>query len=156
MTDESSFGRRGFLVAGAALAASTIGARNALADGANRSDSRPISSGKLKAIVEATTNCQKVGEACLALSAKQLGQGMTAMSRCQKSCINMLALTRAMLVVASHGTADANLIVGLAAVTAKACRECEAACAEFETAQYKDCAESCRRTAEACEALLNG
>lgn len=156
MTVESFLSRRGFLVTGAALAVGTLGADNSRADEAKRSDLRPMDPRQLEAIVEATTNCRKVGEACLAFSAKQLGQGMTQMARCQRSCINMLALTGAMLTVATHATADAQTISDLAAVTAKVCRECEAACEEFEAPAYVECAKSCRRTATACEALSIG
>lgn len=149
MTAGTRWSRRGFLTSSAALAVGTLGVGSAHA--AERSSS--FSASQLEAVVEATANCQKVGEACLALAVKQLGQGMTEMARCQETCIDMLATTGAMLTVATHATANADVISGLAAVTAKACRECETACAEFEAAAYKRCAESCRRTATACEAL---
>ncbi len=149
MTAEPIWSRRGFLTTGAALAVGALGVGNARAAETTSS----FSARQLEAVVDATANCQKVGEACLALASKQLSQGMTRMSRCHETCINMLALTGAMLTVATHATADADTIAGLAAVTAKACRECETTCAEFEAPAYKGCAESCRRTATACEAL---
>lgn len=153
MTAEPRWSRRGFLTTGAALAVGTLSVGTARAAEGRRPEPASFSASQLEAVVEATANCQKVGEACLALAAKQLGQGETRMSRCQETCINMLALTGAMLTVATHATADANTISELAAVTAKTCRECEAACEEFEAPAYKRCAESCRRTATACEAL---
>lgn len=156
MTMRSPVNRRGFLATGAALAVGlhTIGQ----AGSAHSAEPAAVSvdAHALKSVIAATANCQRIGEACLALSVRQLAQGMTEMSRCQESCINMLALTDAMLTVSSHGTASADIILALAVATAKACRECEAACNEFKAEAYRACAKSCSATASACERLGGG
>lgn len=153
MTTRSPMNRRGFLATGAAFAVGL----HILGQGDAAHAAEPavvsVDADDLKAVISATANCQRIGEACLALSVRQLGQGMTEMTRCQESCINMLALTDAMLTVSSHGTASADIILALASATAKACRECEAACSEFKADAYRACAKSCRETAFACERL---
>ena len=145
--------RRDVLTGATALAIGALGVQAVQAKESRRTKSSALDPTKLKAVIDAATQCQKAGEHSLALAGKHLGQGNTKMSGCQESCTNMLAVTKAMLTVAVHATANPQTIRDLAAVTAKVTRVCEAVCMEFTNPIYRACGGTCRNTATACEAL---
>ena len=149
---DTDLSRRRILVSATGLAAAgALGVHAAPAE--KPPSANAIHPRKLNACAEATHSCQEKGAAAHALAGKQLAQGDTRMASCNYSCINMLAVTKALHTVSMHGTADPQIIKELAAASHLACLECEAACNEFDNPVYQSCAESCRRTAEHSKAI---
>jgi hypothetical protein len=124
-----------------------VGALGASAVSAQAQAATAVDPAKVEAVVDACNGCQVNGAAAFALSAKQLADGDTKMARCNQTCTNMLAVTKAMHTVAIHNTADPELVKLMAAATHQACLECEAVCNEFDNPTYQSCADVCRHTA---------
>jgi Cys-rich four helix bundle protein (predicted Tat secretion target) len=102
-------------------------------------------------VVAAAHDCLAAGDACLQHCIEALAAGDKAMVDCARSVNQMLATCQAISKLAAQG---APLLKDLAAVCAKACRECEAQCKKHEQhPPCKRCAETCARCASECEKL---
>lgn len=103
-----------------------------------------------KAVYEAALDCVRVGNECLDHCVRSLSTGSKMMAECAGTVRAMLPLCEA---VAALALQDSKHLKALAAVCAKACRDCEAACKKHagHHAECKACMESCARCAAACE-----
>ncbi len=104
------------------------------------------------ALHEAALACLKAGDICLDHCVRHLSSGSTMMAECAGTVRQMLPLCQA---VAELAVQRAPRLKELAAVCAKACRDCEAACKKhaMHHAECKACLESCQRCAAECEKL---
>ena len=104
------------------------------------------------AVVEAAADCGRAGRVCLEHCIALLRAGDRSMARCSETVDAMLPLCAAMEALATQGSPHAKAI---AAVCAKACRECEAACKEHASHHEpcKRCMETCQRCGAACEKM---
>jgi Cys-rich four helix bundle protein (predicted Tat secretion target) len=102
------------------------------------------------ALVEAVDACIIAGETCLQHCIAKLTTGDTMLAECTGTVRAMLPLCRAM---AELGRQNSTHAKALAAVCAKACRDCEKACQKHATmhAECKACMESCQKCAAECE-----
>ncbi|MFZ5444544.1 MAG: Csp1 family four helix bundle copper storage protein [Myxococcota bacterium] len=103
-----------------------------------------------KEIYEAALSCIRAGQECLDHCVRSLSTGDKMMAECAGTVRAMLPLCEA---VAQLALLDSKHLKELAAVCAKACRDCEAACKKHagHHAECKACMESCKRCADACE-----
>lgn len=103
-----------------------------------------------KAMYEAALECVRVGQECLDHCIRNLSTGDKMMAECAGTVRAMLPLCEA---VVELSRLDSAHLKALAAVCAKACRDCEAACKKHagHHAECKACMESCGRCASACE-----
>jgi Cys-rich four helix bundle protein (predicted Tat secretion target) len=101
-------------------------------------------------IYDAALACIRVGEECLDHCVRSLSTGDKMMAECAGTVRAMLPLCHA---VVELSRLDSTHLKALAAVCAKACRDCEAACKKHSGhhAECKACMESCARCAAACE-----
>ena len=108
----------------------------------------------LQAIIDSTASCLRDGRVCLARCTDHLAAGMSSMDKCQRTVMNMLAVTEAMANVAGFRNADPKHIQALAAACASFCRACAAACEPHKDhhEECKACLNSCLTCAKACEA----
>jgi Cys-rich four helix bundle protein (predicted Tat secretion target) len=101
-------------------------------------------------LFEATLSCLKSGEICLDHCVRTLSTGDKSMAECAGTVRAMLPMCEAMskltLLKSKH-------LKALAAVCAKTCRDCEAACKKHAKhhAECKACMESCQKCALECE-----
>lgn len=102
------------------------------------------------ALIEAAADCQRAGGACLEHCLARLRAGDKSMARCSETVLAMLPVTTALQALAAQGSPH---LKAFAAVCARICRDCEAACKahadHHETCRR--CMESCQRCAAACE-----
>lgn len=105
-----------------------------------------------KEVYEAALDCVRKGQECLDHCVRSLSTGDKMMAECAGTVRAMLPLCEA---VAELARLDSKHLAALAAVCAKACRDCEAACKKHagHHAECKACMESCRACATACEKL---
>ena len=103
-----------------------------------------------KEVYEAALECLRVGRECLDHCIRNLSMGDKMMAECAGTVRAMLPLCQAVVDLA---VLDSKHFKALAAVCAKACRDCEAACKKHSGhhAECKACMESCNRCAAACE-----
>ncbi len=103
-----------------------------------------------KEMYDAAMECVRVGQECLDHCIRNLSTGDKMMAECAGTVQAMLPLCEA---VTELVRLDSTHLKALAAVCAKACRECEAACKKHASmhAECKACMESCGRCATACE-----
>jgi|CXWL01.1.fsa_nt_gi Cys-rich four helix bundle protein (predicted Tat secretion target) len=105
------------------------------------------------AVVAALGVCDSVGEACLTHCLALLGEGDASMAACARGVRDMLAVCRATqtLVQGQSALAGAQL-----ALCRDACSACAAACAPHAShhAPCAACAEQCRNTVAAIDALM--
>lgn len=113
--------------------------------------------GPLAELIKTTSECIRTGEACVAHCQKELSEGHTSMARCNEKVHDMLALTRAMLSLASY---DSALAAKLAPICAEACKSCADACGEHKEhfahgmhLACKECMEACIACEKACRKL---
>jgi len=150
--------RRQFIVAGASSVAASAAAR-ALADDPHAEHNKQVpaaaSNGprpwvRNAALIDASADCGKAGEVCLEHCLAQLREGDRSMARCSETVSAMLPMCAALEALAIQGSPH---LKALAAVCAKVCRDCEAACKEhaMHHEPCKRCMETCRHCAEACE-----
>jgi Cys-rich four helix bundle protein (predicted Tat secretion target) len=101
-------------------------------------------------IYDAALACIKAGEECLDHCVRQLSTGDKMMAECAGTVRAMLPMCHAVVELARL---DSPHLKAAAAVCAKACRDCEAACKKHSGhhAECKACMESCARCATACE-----
>jgi len=104
------------------------------------------------AVAEAASDCVRAGEICLEHCLRLLRAGDGSMARCSVAVDAMLAMCRATAALAIQ---DAPYLKAVAAVCAKACRDCEAACKEHAPHHEpcRRCMETCQKCAAACEKL---
>lgn len=120
-------------------------------------DAAPLAppSPQMKAVIDATAQCQAAGRVCLARCTDHLATGTPMMADCQRAVMNMLAVSGAMATVAGYRNADAKNIKSLATTCAAYCRACAKAC-EPHAAQHEECKacmDACNSCAKACEAI---
>jgi Cys-rich four helix bundle protein (predicted Tat secretion target) len=102
------------------------------------------------ALFDATLGCLRSGEVCLNHCVRLLSTGDKSMAECAGTVRAMLPMCEAMskltLLKSSH-------MKELAAVCAKTCRDCEAACKKHAKHhdECKACMESCQKCATECE-----
>jgi Cys-rich four helix bundle protein (predicted Tat secretion target) len=106
------------------------------------------------ALHDAALACIKAGDICLEHCVRSLSSGEKAMAECAGTVRQMLPLCQALSELAVQRSGH---LKGLAAVCAKACRECEAACKKHANhhAECKACMESCQKCAAECEKLAS-
>jgi len=96
-----------------------------------------------------SADCVRTGEACVAHCTEELGRGNTAMACCNARVHEMLALTKAMLTLASS---KSDLAKKLASVCADACKACGAACLEHKEHWGHGMHLACKACYDACVA----
>ena len=103
-----------------------------------------------KEMYEAALECVRVGQECLDHCVRSLSTGDKMMAECAGTLRAMLPLCQSVIELSRL---DSVHLKALAAVCAKACRDCEAACKKHSGhhAECKACMESCARCATACE-----
>lgn len=101
-------------------------------------------------LLDAALECIKAGEACLDHCVRTLSTGDKSMAECAGTVRAMLPLCHAIADLTRLNSAH---LKALAAVCAKACRDCEAACKKHQNhhAECKACMESCQKCAAECE-----
>lgn len=102
--------------------------------------------------IEAAEHCVSTGRACLQLAIATLQKGDASMAECADTTRLMMELCGTFATFATAGSPHAR---ALAAVCAKACRDCEKACRKHELhhAECRACGESCAKCAAECEKL---
>jgi|APLak6261678615_1056124.scaffolds.fasta_scaffold16615_2 Cys-rich four helix bundle protein (predicted Tat secretion target) len=137
--------------AGAVLSLSALaqGAPKAAAP-AGKTATPPSGIAAHKEIYDAALECLRTGNECLDHCVRSLSTGDKMMAECAGTVRAMLPLCEA---VSQLAMLDSKFLKELAAVCAKACRECEAACKKHSGhhAECKACMESCAKCAAACE-----
>lgn len=148
---DGSVSRRAVVVGATGLAAGalSLGAVQAQAS----SSSGSVDPDKHQALADASHASQRSCQATLALSAQQLGKGMTEMAGCHHSCVNLLALTPAMHTIAVQGTAHPDTTRQLAGAVHKAASDCADECGKWDDPVYKAGAESSRELAKHAKAV---
>jgi Cys-rich four helix bundle protein (predicted Tat secretion target) len=103
-----------------------------------------------KELYESALDCIRKGEECLDHCIRSLSTGSKMMAECAGTVRAMLPMCEALVDLA---TLNSSHLKALAAVCAKVCRDCEAACKKHANhhAECKACMESCARCAAACE-----
>ena len=142
--------RRQFVVAGASSVAVGLAA-HALAQAGEGGGSVPPARPWLRnaTLVDAGADCIKAGEICLEHCLQQLRAGDKSMVQCSEAVSAMLPMCRALVALAIQGSQH---LKAHAALCAKVCRDCEAAC-KVHAGHHepcKHCMETCQRAA-ACE-----
>ena len=142
--------RRQFIVAGASSVALGIGTRALAAgsEGAAAAAQQPWTQNAL--LVDAGADCVKAGDICLEHCLTQLRSGDKSMAKCSETVSAMLPMCRALEALAIQGSPH---LKAHAALCAKVCRDCEAAC-KVHAGHHeacKRCMETCQRCATACE-----
>ena len=137
-------------VAGAAVAADEMSGHEHHHHEAMAASGDAMGATKYAALVDAAAGCVKAGEVCLEHCLALLRTGDTSMARCSSTVSAMLPLCRASLALAIQDSAH---LKALAAVCARTCRDCEAACKEHASHHEacRRCMESCQRCAQECE-----
>jgi Cys-rich four helix bundle protein (predicted Tat secretion target) len=117
---------------------------------AAKTEPRPTAWTINETLLAAALDCLKAGETCLDHCVRSLSTGDKMMAECAGTVRAMLPLCQAVVDLA---VLDSKHFKALAAVCAKACRDCEAACKKHSGhhAECKACMESCNRCAAACE-----
>lgn len=140
-----------------AAVAGAVLSLNALADDAKKATETkpgtpPSGIAANKEVYEAALACARTGRECLDHCIRSLSTGDKMMAECAKTTQTMLPLCEA---IAQLAMLDSPHLKALAAVCAKACRDCEAACKKHSGhhAECKACMESCAACATACEKL---
>ncbi len=102
------------------------------------------------ALFAAAQDCVRAGTICLDHCVRLLSTGDKSMAECAATVRAMLPLCTATSELALQKSAH---LKALAAVCAKACRDCEAACKKhaMHHAECKGCMESCAACATECE-----
>lgn len=103
-----------------------------------------------EALLAAALDCLKAGETCLDHCIRTLSTGDKSMAECAGTVRAMLPMCRAL---ADLTRLNSSHVKALAAVCAKVCRDCEAACKKHQNhhAECKACMESCQKCATECE-----
>jgi Cys-rich four helix bundle protein (predicted Tat secretion target) len=136
--------------AGAVLSFAALAADPPKAAPAAKDATKPSGIAKNQEIYDAALACIKAGDECLDHCVRSLSTGDKMMAECAGTVRAMLPLCHAVVELARL---DSPHLKAAAAVCAKACRDCEAACKKHSGhhAECKACMESCARCAMACE-----
>lgn len=104
------------------------------------------------AAIDAAEHCIGTGRACLELAIATLKKGDASMAECADTTRLMITLCETFATFATNGSAHTK---ALAAICAKACRDCEKACRKHELhhAACRACGESCAKCALECEKI---
>lgn len=147
-----SIDRRGFLLGGAAIAATALsGSAFAQAGGGHEHHHHHAGSGH-GAVVTAALDCVKTGEECLAHCLASFETGDTELAICAERVHELVIACTALGKFAALGSKH---LAGMARVSTQVCTDCEIECRKHEHhPQCKACAESCLACIEACKSLL--
>lgn len=103
-------------------------------------------------LLSAAQDCLTVGQECLTHCIESLSTGDKMMAECAKTVRDTIAACEGLIALAASNSKH---LKEYAAVCAKICRDCEAACKKH--AQHHDickrCMEACANCAKACEAV---
>jgi Cys-rich four helix bundle protein (predicted Tat secretion target) len=156
--------RREFLVKSmglgvGALAASQIGALISSASAAEKSTSAettPANAPYAK-LAQVAADCLRTGYACINHCQKELAAGKTNMARCNATTHEMVAISQAMLSLASY---DSPRAMKLVPVFLDACKACADSCEEHKAhwsmgmhLECKACYEACVAAEKVCTSL---
>jgi Cys-rich four helix bundle protein (predicted Tat secretion target) len=102
------------------------------------------------ALIAASADCLKVGEACLAHCLYLLGNGDKEMAACAQSVNEMLTSCNALMKLAGQ---DSRYVPALAKVAGEICANCEKECRKHEKhhEECRACAESCATCLKECK-----
>jgi Cys-rich four helix bundle protein (predicted Tat secretion target) len=102
------------------------------------------------ALIAASADCLKTGEACLAHCLYLLGNGDKEMAACAQSVNELLASCNALMKLAGQ---DSRYVPALAKVAGEICASCEKECRKHEKhhEECKACAESCAACLKECK-----
>lgn len=107
------------------------------------------SGGPNAALISAAHGCMAAGDTCLQHCIDRLSQGDQTMSDCSRSVLQMRAMVGALAQLAAQNSPR---LKELAAVCAKACRDCEAQCRKHEQhPPCKACGDACAKCAAECD-----
>jgi Cys-rich four helix bundle protein (predicted Tat secretion target) len=111
---------------------------------------------KLREVVEEALDCIEEGENCLAHCAQAMSQGDATVAECQMATLNMLAVCRAMVSVASYDTLKADQLRQFLNFCADVCESCAKTCEPHakHRKECKECMQACRACAKACRAAV--
>lgn len=98
------------------------------------------------ALIAASADCLKTGEACLAHCLYLLGNGDTTIAACAQSVNELLASCNALMKLAGQ---DSRYVPAFAKVAGEVCANCEKECRK-----HADHHEECKACAESCAACL--
>jgi Cys-rich four helix bundle protein (predicted Tat secretion target) len=134
------------------VAAAVAGAISANALAAQHDHAHHDHAGMAKrnaALIAASTDCLKTGEACLAHCLYLLGNGDKEMAACAQSVNELLASCNALMKLAGQ---DSRYVPALAKVAGEICAGCEKECRKHEKhhEECKACAESCAACLKEC------
>ena len=134
----------------AASAVSLAALAQAPAADAKKDETKPSGIPSHKELYDAAVECVRVGNECLDHCVRSLSTGSKMMAECAGTVRAMLPLCEALVQLTMQ---DSKHLKALAAVCAKACRDCEAACKKHANhhAECKACMENCQRCAALCE-----
>lgn len=106
--------------------------------------------GKYAALVNSSSDCAHIGQACLAHCFIVLGEGEKEMAACASSVNQLLATCDALLKLAAS---NSKYVPKMAALTETVCLDCEKECRKHEKKhqQCKDCADACAACAKECK-----
>jgi Cys-rich four helix bundle protein (predicted Tat secretion target) len=142
--------RRQFILAGASSMALGVGARTLAqnTEGGGGTPAHPWTQNT--ALIDAAAECVKAGEICQEHCFTHLRAGDKSMAKCSETVSTMLPMCRALEELAIQGSPH---LKAHAAVCARVCRDCEAACKVHASHHEacKRCMETCQRCAAACE-----
>jgi len=146
--------RRDFVVAGASTIGLAIAGRSLAEDQAAQHTHTSMGATPPwvanASLIDAAADCGRAGRICLAHCLDSLRAADKSMARCSETVSAMLPMCAAVEALAIQGSPH---IKALAAVCAKACRECEEACKvhAMHHEPCKRCMETCQRCGAACE-----
>lgn len=138
--------RRELLKTAAAAVAGAISASALAADHDHAHHDHAGANKRNAALIAASGDCLKTGEACLAHCIYLLGNGDKTMAACAQSVNELLASCNALMKLAGQ---DSKYVPALAKVAAEICANCEKECRKHEKHH-----EECRACAESCAACL--
>jgi Cys-rich four helix bundle protein (predicted Tat secretion target) len=105
--------------------------------------------GKNGALIAAAHHCMAAGDLCTAHCIDMLAAGDKSLKDCAKSVAQMRAMIGALAQLAAQ---NAPHLKEMAALCAKACRDCEAECKKHEQhPPCKACGEACNKCAAECD-----
>jgi len=126
----------------------------AVASRATADDAKPMHehhdhAGPNGALIAAAHQCMAAADVCLSHCIDRLSDGDKTMADCARSVQQMRAMVAALAELAAQ---KAPYLKELAALCAKACRDCQAQCKKHEQhAPCKACGDACEKCAAECD-----
>ncbi len=144
--------RREALKAVAATLAATMSGAALAAANHDHSHDHGGATKRNAAIIAASADCLKTGEACLAHCLYLLGNGDKSMAACAQSVNELLATCTALMKLAGQ---DSRFVPAFAKLAADVCASCEKECRKHADhhEECKACAESCATCVKECRKL---